>query len=91
MLAGLIHIFHLFTDICNLSTVLKGDELVTATSVWPIQKRNKKTVVLNAYQRKAIEMACSNDFAMIQGPPGQPIHYFEHNCPTLCTHDVSLS
>ena len=88
MLAGLIHIFHLFTDICNLSTVLKGDELVTATSVWPIQKRNKKTVVLNACQREAIEIACSNDFAMIQGPPG---HYFEHNCPTLCTHDVSLS
>ena len=51
---------------------LTQKELSTATSLWPFQKRGcGKQKKLNGFQKKALDIACSNSFTLIQGPPGK--------------------
>ena len=51
--------------------VLPPNQLSVATSYWPFQtRRNGKRKSLNRFQVAAIDLACSNEFVMIQGPPG---------------------
>ena len=40
-----------------------------ATTLWD----SSTSIDLNPYQRKAVELALSNKFVMIQGPPGMPM------------------
>lgn len=52
--------------------ILTQQELSTATSIWPFQKRSRGArKKLNEYQKKALNIACNNSFALIQGPPGK--------------------
>ena len=41
-------------------------EAEVATTLWNMSS----SIRLNEYQRKAVELALSNKFVMIQGPPG---------------------
>ena len=53
---------------------LTAEEISIANSLWPFQKRiqgrggRRK---LNKYQKDALNIACSNSFTLIQGPPGR--------------------
>ena len=69
--------FMLFpTDPQSISSFLSSEQTSVATSLWPFQKRSggggrKK---LNKFQKAAIDLACSNQFTLIQGPPGMMIY-----------------
>ena len=64
----------LSADPPSVKTILSEEQASIATSLWPIQKRlhGSGRVKVNKFQRKAIDLACNNDFVMIQGPPGMP-------------------
>ena len=61
------------TDPDSIQIYFPHDETSIATSLWPLRLRpdGRGRVKLNKYQRKAIDLACSNTFVMIQGPPGK--------------------
>ena len=65
-------IHSLYLDPCNISVLLSQEVALIATSVWPLQHRScgRGRVKLNKFQRKAVDVVCSNTFSMIQGPPG---------------------
>lgn len=66
-------------DPVSVKEVLTAEQASLATSLWPLQQRTDGhggRVKLNKFQRKAIDLACSNDFVMIQGPPGRPYKLF---------------
>ena len=46
---------------------LPREEAQLATTLW----NSGSSISLNPYQRKAVELALSNKFVMIQGPPGR--------------------
>ena len=46
---------------------LPRKEADLATTLW----NSSSSISLNPYQRKAVELALSNKFVMIQGPPGR--------------------
>ena len=52
--------------------MLTAREASIATSIWPITQRQDRSgrKKLNWWQKKAITLACNNDFTLIQGPPG---------------------
>ena len=58
----------------GVKNVLSFDQVSVATSYWPFKKRpdGRGRCKLNKFQRTAIDLACSSDFVMIQGPPGRP-------------------
>ena len=66
----------------SVKDVLTNEQVSLATSMWPIQRRNtlpgngrqSGKVKLNKFQRKAIDIATSNNFTLIQGPPGISFH-----------------
>jgi len=53
--------------------ILAFDQISVATSYWTFKKRpdGRGRCKLNNFQRTAIDLACSSDFVMIQGPPGR--------------------
>lgn len=62
----------LSADPPSVKAILPQEEASIATSLWPIRQRTDRSgrVKLNKFQRKAVDLACSNEFVMIQGPPG---------------------
>ena len=65
-------------DLQNIDTMMSPEEAFIATSIWPITRREygsgrKK---LNKSQRVAINLACNNDFTLIQGPPGNHLSLY---------------
>lgn len=70
----LLSIHLLLIETCDLSSILNEKQVITATSMWPLrEQQNGELVKLNHYQMEAIKIACSNNFSMIQGPPGECI------------------
>ena len=68
------------TDPQSISSFLSSEQTSIATSLWPIQKRpgggaRKK---LNKFQKAAIDLACSNQFTLIQGPPGNNLSVLKY-------------
>ena len=69
-----------------LKDKLGSDVAQVASSIWPMEESGQQ---LNEYQLKAIQLACCNKFVVIQGPPGNSVH-FHHRyyhivlCP--CRH-----
>ena len=63
----------ILTDPDSIQLQFPREEASIATSLWPLRSRpdGRGRVKLNKYQRKAIDLACSNTFVMIQGPPGK--------------------
>jgi len=68
------------TDPSNINTLLETGKASLATSLWPLTVRpdGRGRVKLNKYQRKAIDLAYSNNFVMIQGPPGIGLSTAQH-------------
>jgi len=62
----------LSADPPSVKDILPQKEASIATSLWPIGQRTRgsERKELNEFQRKAVDLACSNEFVMIQGPPG---------------------
>lgn len=61
----------LFTEPPSIATLLTQEEISIATSLWPFQVENLMRKELNKYQKSALDIACSNTFTLVQGPPGE--------------------
>jgi hypothetical protein len=62
----------------RISRILTQDELLLATSLWPLQLQNeypgsRKLKELNEFQKEALDIAYGSSFTLIQGPPGIPV------------------
>ena len=70
-----------YVETHGISRVLTREELSLATSLWPLQQeRSGRLKELNKFQKDALDIANSNSFTLIQGPPGKPREFH------ACTH-----
>jgi len=62
----------LTVDPPSVKEILSQKEASIATSLWPLRTRSDRRgrAKLNKFQMKAIDLACNNNFVLIQGPPG---------------------
>ena len=57
------------TEPPSVELKLPSQEAQVATTLW----NSSSSISLNPYQRRAVELALSNKFVMIQGPPGMKV------------------